>query len=320
MRGRRLGGRYVLEEIEEEGGAAVCYRARDSRIPGRVVRTKVLHGSRGPSPHDRERFHRERTLLRGLDHPNLLQLYDAGRDGETDWMVTDHPRYGTFDALLRAEGRLDEGTVLEIAVQAGAALAAVHRAGVVHGAVHPSNLFFTDGGTVLLADLAAASVMGEGVSLRPDGVATSAPERYGGPESDVYGFAATLVLLLTGHPPRGLGDRSLGDPRWGVVPGWMRAVLRRALAEDPAERFASAERFVDALLDAALRYRRPNTEVLCARWEAIRPRGFVPPPTVDAPKSVEPPPQQELRWWRLPAALVTLAIGLLLGGLAWAVG
>lgn len=276
MAKRQLGGRYALEALMGEEGGSVVYRAVDTRVPGRVVATKVLHGRARPDEASRERFRRERALLSVLEHPNLLSLFDSGTDGETDWIVVDFARSGSMAQVVQEDGPLDVFAALQVMLQVLGALGAVHRAGVVHRAVEPANILLGHRGQILLGDLGFAHVEG-GVEddTAPRHLDFAAPEQRAlleaGPEADIYGAAVTLMTLLTGRRPKRLGSWSLGDPRWGGVPEGLRAVLRRAASEEPSERFVSAEAFADALLDAARRYRMPRVEELAALWAEARP-------------------------------------------------
>ncbi|MCA9570170.1 MAG: serine/threonine protein kinase [Myxococcales bacterium] len=329
MNGRRLGGRYALDEPVGRGPNAVVYRATDTRAVGRVVATKVLHGRDRPDARTRHRFRREREILLALDHPNLLRLYDAGTDGETDWIVVDFAKTGSVGDLLRSDGPFDERSALDALVPALAALGAAHRAGVVHRAFGPDNILVGHRGQILLSDFTSATVLGQADEGDDRGRGPFAPPEQiaspwdVGPEADVYAAAATLVTLLTGRVPGPLWEISLGDPRWGSVPEWLRPLLSTAGALAPSDRFPSAEHLAAAIVEAAVRYGRPRSDELAALWEKVRPRTAPrplhadrPPPEV-TPEPTAPPPSVGHVYLSIAGGIVVA--GALLALAAWVV-
>jgi eukaryotic-like serine/threonine-protein kinase len=274
LAGTVLGRWRLLREIGR-GGMATVYRAESVEVPvGRLAAVKVL--SLGAlAAGGRERFLREQQLLSRLRDPGIAPLYDAGvaADG-TPWlamMLVDGERIDAW-CQARAAG-LDAriGLLLQVAQ----ALADAHRNLVVHRDIKPSNVLVDSGGHVRLLDFGIARLVDE---LDPERTTTAmraltpqyaAPEQFAGaaPSTamDVYGLGALAYRLLAGQPPqqaghgaallppsRALRIDALGEGldarRWGrALRGDLDTVLLKALAAQPAQRYASVEALAEDL-------------------------------------------------------------------------
>jgi eukaryotic-like serine/threonine-protein kinase len=208
--GDRL-GRYELGDELGEGGMATVYRARDRELR-RDVAVKVLFPHLARRPEIVHRFHREARAAAGLEHPNILRIYDVGGgDG-------DDPPYIVME-LVRGRTLLQEieqrGAMLaEVAACVGSlladALAAAHAAGVIHRDVKPANVLIAPGGRLLLADFGVARLETEDSLVTRTGALLGTPA-YMSPEqasgdiatarSDLYSLGATLYQLATGALP-----------------------------------------------------------------------------------------------------------------------
>jgi hypothetical protein len=253
------------------GGFAAVYRGWQ-RAVGREVAIKVDNRVLF-SERDRRRFFREVTAAGRLSgHPHVVDVYDAGMlaDGRP-YLVMELCPGGSLNDELRRNGPMSPPRVAGIGVRLADALAAAHAAGVLHRDIKPANVLINRYGVVGLADFGLASIIaasGEQTVTR-DALtpAFAPPESFRGADptaaADIYSLAATLYMLLAGRPPRfpagepapglativGLHDRPVQDVP-GTPPELM-AILRQALAADPAERPATAAALRDAL--AALR-------------------------------------------------------------------
>jgi len=269
-----LADRYTIERELGRGGMATVYLAEETKH-GRAVAIKVLRPGLA-APLGAERFLREIGIAARLSHPHIVPLIDSGEAGGLLYYVQPHVPGGSLRERLEREKRLPVKEALRIAQEVGAGLDYAHRNGFVHRDVKPENILFADGQAVL-ADFGVARALGAPPSatvLATDvvtdaGIAVGTPE-YMSPEqasgeptlgnpSDVYSLACVVYEMLAGEPPlRGAGARATMAKHVTETPRPVRALrpevpagaegaLARALAKDPAERFASVAAFVAAL-------------------------------------------------------------------------
>lgn len=153
--GDRL-GRFEILGLVGAGGMGVVYRARDPELD-RDVAVKVLPGELADDPDRLHRFEREARAVGRLQHPNLLSIFDIGRDGETPYLVCELLEGGTLQERLSGR-RLSGAEIVDLASQISRGLAAAHDAGIVHRDLKPSNLFITRDGLVKILDFGLAKV------------------------------------------------------------------------------------------------------------------------------------------------------------------
>ena len=263
-----LADRYAIESPLGRGGMATVYLAED-RKHGRRVAVKVLNPELAASVGG-ERFLREIRIAARLSHPHILPLLDSGDVNGLLYYVTPYVSDGSLRDRLRRESRLGVAEALRIAREIGAALDFAHRQGFVHRDVKPENILFADGHAVLADFGVARACCAPGMApVTEVGLALGTPE-YMSPEqasgeqdldsrSDLYSLACVVYEMLAGEPPLG-GDnarstmakqvteipRPLRLPRPDAPPS-VEAVLARALAKNPEDRFASIGEFVAAL-------------------------------------------------------------------------
>ncbi|MEV1067080.1 serine/threonine-protein kinase [Streptomyces sp. NPDC050263] len=262
---------YEVLEVLGQGGFATVYRARQLSVGREValkVDSRVLAGAR-----DRQRFLREVTAAGQLSgHPNVVAVYDAGilADGRP-YMVLELCPGGSLGDRLYKQGAFPVEEARSIGVRIADALAAAHAAGVLHRDIKPGNIMVNQYGEVALADfgLAAMPRPGQELSVTREALtpAYAPPEAFRlaepTPAGDVYSLGATVYALLHGRPAHApeQGSLSLAEvivrhtwplPDVPGVPPALMAVLRRAMAADPADRLPSAEALRDALAAADL--------------------------------------------------------------------
>ncbi|MFC3965397.1 serine/threonine-protein kinase [Nocardia jiangsuensis] len=262
-------GHYRLDRLLGSGGSGRVWLAHDTATD-RDVALKVLAADLAADPGFRRRFTREARLAAQLRGPHTVAIHGFGEhDGH---LYLDMELVDGIDgaALLRREGRLAPGRATGIVAQAGAALAAAHRIGLVHRDVKPSNLMVTAQEFVYLIDFGTATRDGQpAITATGNLVGTLgyvAPERFSGAadaRSDQYSLACVLFELLTGRRPFGDGDSpqqvlahlmtappaaSTLNP---AVPRELDAVIARGMAKEPQARFADVEEFVAAARAAA---------------------------------------------------------------------
>ncbi|MGW5456438.1 serine/threonine-protein kinase [Nocardia sp. NPDC003979] len=253
---------YVIERVLGSGGMGTVYAARHPRLP-RWDALKVLGDAHSASAEFRARFVREAELAARIDHPNVVAVHDRGMDQGALWIAMQYVA-GTDAASVLRHGLPDARLALHIVTEAAAGLDAAHRAGLLHRDVKPANLMLEsragEPDRVLVADFGIAKSGTDGTALTESGVflATLA---YAAPElirldavdhrADQYSLGCTLFELLTGRKPfpRDTPAAVINahltappprptelNPR---LPPAVDAVIARALAKNPDDRYAS---------------------------------------------------------------------------------
>ncbi|GII31407.1 hypothetical protein Pmi06nite_48490 [Planotetraspora mira] len=260
---------YEVLGLLGQGGFGVVYRARQLAV-GREVALKIDNRVL-VSERDQRRFMREVTAAGALSgHPHVADIYDAGvlPDGRP-YMVLELCPGGSLADQLKRNGPLGVHEVRDIGIKIADALAAAHASGVLHRDVKPANILINSYGMVALTDFGLATRPG-GDPARSEMSVTreSLTPAYAPPEAfdlteptaagDVYALAATLYALLQGRPPRfpegGVVNLAVimvlhrrPIPEIPGVPPALTAVLRHAMATDPAQRIQTPAEFRDAL-------------------------------------------------------------------------
>lgn len=242
------GGRFVTGEVLGTGGMAIVVSAEDTLL-GRTVAVKLLADALAFDPEARERFSREARSMAGLNHPNVVQVYDVGEFEERPYFIMEHVAGGSLAERLRRDGALPPEDVDRIAVEALRGLAHAHAAGLLHRDLKPANLLVATDGTVKVTDFGVARAA-ESQTLTRTGIVLGtmrylAPERLRGQgsteASDLYGLGATLYELITAA---GIDPKKDPEPLRRLpqaTPPPLREFLARTLAEDPRERPTSAD-------------------------------------------------------------------------------
>ena len=262
---RLLATRYRLIERIDEGGAGEVWRARDEKLD-RNVAIKLL----GPDADDafRARFADEARRAAAVVHPNVVTVFDEGRDGADAFMVMELVPGKTLREIVAERGPLPPHEVSRLVRQVAGALDAAHAAGVIHCDVKPANVIVDPEGVAKLTDFGIARAARDRDEQELLGTARYiAPERVeGGPvtaRTDVYGLGLVAYELLTGRPAfDGATSEELVRERLVGPPPSLRharvglddrldAIVGRALATDPDRRYASAGAFARAFSEVA---------------------------------------------------------------------
>jgi serine/threonine protein kinase len=268
-----LADRYQIERELGRGGMATVCLARDIR-DDRPVALKVLHAELA-STVGADRFKREIRVAARLQHPNILGIIDSGETPGTPeegggqlWFSMPVVEGENLYERLQREHQLAPDEALRIATAVASALAYAHEQGVVHRDIKPDNIMLA-GDQVLVADFGVARAVSEvQEKLTATGMVVGTPT-YMSPEqasgdkaidgrTDIFALGCVLYEMLAGEPPfKGpnpqatLMRRFMGPPRalrpMVQIPEHVESAIVRALAKDPAERYASAAEFADGL-------------------------------------------------------------------------
>ncbi len=264
--GEVLDGRYAVERILGEGGMGAVYLARDARLPDQVWAIKEM-GDDFQDPAERrealEAFRTEVKLLSQLHHPNLPRIADSFCEAGREYLVMDFVRGETLESLLESRPRLTVEEALSVAVQVADVLQYLHERPqpVVFRDLKPGNIMLApaDSGTrergVRLIDFGIARFFKSGQTSDTRALGTpgyAAPEQYGRGQSDartdLYALGATLHHALSGvdpsREPFNFAPLRTLNPE---VPEPLEAIVRRAVALSPEDRFPSAAAFRQAL-------------------------------------------------------------------------
>ncbi|MFC4147590.1 serine/threonine-protein kinase [Micromonospora mangrovi] len=262
-----LSGRYRLDERVATGGMGDVWRATD-QVLGRQVAVKVLLPALVSDPDFIARFRAEARIMASLRNPGIVQVFDSGEDelpdgSHADYLVMEFVEGEPLSRRIEAAGQLDVAETMSVVAQVAQALHAAHARGIVHRDVKPSNLLVQEDGTVVLVDFGVARSTNvtsiTSANAVPGTALYMAPEQAAGrPVSgatDIYALGAVAYCCLTGGPPftgdnplqvavRHLDDEPPELPH--DIPEPVRALVARALAKDPADRFATGAAMADA--------------------------------------------------------------------------
>jgi serine/threonine-protein kinase len=292
--------RYEIVREIARGGMADVYLANDSKL-NRAVALKVLSPELSRDPSFVERFRREAQAAAGLNHPNIVGIYDWGQEHGTSFIVMEYVDGRTLRDMIHADGPIAPAQVADIGADIAAALSFAHENGVVHRDVKPGNVLITTAGQVKVTDFGIARAGGSNDGLTRTG-SVMGTATYFSPEqaqglpvdgrSDVYSLGVVLYEMATGAPPFG-GDspvtvaykhvrEEIVPPSRHVpsIPRELERVILTCLAKEPADRYQSS----DELRADLLRFRRGQpvvgtaiTAVVTTLPDTTQAVGAVPP-------------------------------------------
>jgi beta-lactam-binding protein with PASTA domain/predicted Ser/Thr protein kinase len=263
-----IDGRYRVLNRIGSGGMADVWCADDTQL-GRKVALKLLHPRFAEDEEFVERFRREASSAAGLQHPNVVGVFDRGEWDGTYYIAMEYLPGRSLKQLVREHGPLDPALAVSIVVQILKAARFAHRRGVVHRDIKPHNVIVDDEGRAKVTDFgiarAGASDMTETGSIMGTAQYLSPEQAQGHPvdaRSDLYSIGVVLYELLTGRVPfdgespvtialRHVSEDPVPPSQLNpAVPPALDAVVLRAMAKDPAHRFQDADAFAAALQHA----------------------------------------------------------------------
>ncbi|MEA2185866.1 MAG: eukaryotic-like serine/threonine-protein kinase [Solirubrobacteraceae bacterium] len=345
--------RYRVISHLGTGGMAEVYCATDLQL-GRKVALKVLHERFAADDEFVERFKREASSAAGLQHQHVVSIYDRGEWDGASYIAMEYVAGRTLKQLVHEDGPLDPARAADLTVQILRAARFAHRRGVIHRDFKPQNVIVDDDGRAKVTDFGIAragpsdmtetgSIMGTAQYLSPEQAQGHAVNA----RSDLYSIGIVLYELLTGRVPfdaesavtialKQVSEQPVRpSERNPAVTPELEAVVLRALAKDPAARFADADEFIAALEAAASRI--PSAAAIAAAEAAAAALpsasgitgAIMPPPpsgpltgvypgleAYEAQRVAAPPPRpgrKRSRWpWLLVAALIAAGALLLL--------
>jgi tRNA A-37 threonylcarbamoyl transferase component Bud32 len=315
-------GKYRVVEQLGAGGQATVYRAVHPTL-GQDVALKISKRKVVASGMDRDRLVNEGRILAQLDHPNLARVYDLDVHDGRPYLVLEYVRGQNLEQVARAG--MSPRSAAELVARAARAVAAAHSKGVVHLDVKPLNILIDRAGQPRLIDFGLARLRRGWEEAEQDeraagSVQYMAPEQARGEvdqvgaRCDVFALGGVLYFLLVGHPPftgktvnevlqrcrRCAWDHAALEA--ALAPEELKAVCRRALAAEPAQRYARADEMA-ADLEACVRPWWPHRWLLAGLawgalaatylfWAVVWPR-----PPVEAPSAPESRPLLSVRVW-----------------------
>jgi hypothetical protein len=251
--GKDLGGHRILRRLGGEPTGTV-YLAMHGKLKRHVALTVLSEAS--ADPRRARLLDEELASVLKLTHPNLTSVYDTGTDAGLRYVVTEHAAGGTLEKVLAVRGRLPAEAAVGIGIAILDALEYAERQGVVHGAIEPGKISWSEGGAAKLSYLGfTAGLLSEDRSLIEASPFLSPEQALGGMgdrRSDIYGLGATLYRSLAGAPPFGeskgkelLARKLKGDfedlvARAPETPRALAAIVAKMLAPDAAERYGCA--------------------------------------------------------------------------------
>ena len=344
--GKMFGPYQVISQIGQ-GGMATVFRAYHAAMD-RYVALKILPYQFAHSPEFLGRFRQEARLIARLEHPHILPVYDFGESDNVPYLVMRLLDAGSLVERIQV-GPMALADIDHILSQVADALAYAHEQGVIHRDIKPSNVMLDRHGGVFLTDFGIARLVEGSSQFTATGTITGTPA-YMSPEqaqggqlnqrTDVYSLGIVLYEMLTGRvpfeaeTPLAVILKKVQEPppppsalQPGIDPGIERVVLR-ALARDPAERYANVREFLQSWKEALSRRERGDrAEPLPVQGPPARPVKVEP---AAAPASVEelatvrvqaapsqPPPRRRIPGWVWGLLILLLILILAIIGIVW---
>lgn len=273
--GKKIGGRYEIEELLGQGGMSSVYKGTDPNLR-RTVAVKMIHPHLVQDEQFVSRFEEEAAAVARLKHPNIIQVFDFNHDDDVYFMVLEHVDGETLQERLQALSDSGDRLAVEEAVQIAAsvcdALEYAHNRDMVHRDIKPANIMINEAGQAVLMDFGVAkiiggkdhtatgAVVGTALYISPEQVRGQDPDR----RVDIYALGVTLFEMLSGEPPFEADsamstmmmhvNEPVPDIRQlnSLVPSSLVEVIEKALAKDRDERYATAADLARALRSADL--------------------------------------------------------------------
>lgn len=266
MSSRLLSGRYELLEKIGDGGMAVVYKGKD-RLLNRFIAIKILRPEFTKDASFVENFKRESQAAAGLSHPNIVSVYDVGKEGNINYIVMELVKGRNLSNIIAEDAPLDYRTVIDLTKQVASALRIAHKNKIIHRDVKPHNIMVTSDGVAKLADFGIAKAVNDATLSTNSKVIGSvhyfSPEQargnYVDERSDIYSLGIVMYEMLTGKVPfdgdnpvsialKHINEEIVPPHEYvdGIPPALERAVLK-ATNKFQTNRFNSADELIEEL-------------------------------------------------------------------------
>ncbi|GAB3306600.1 protein kinase [Epidermidibacterium keratini] len=263
MEDQLIAGRYRVIRTIGRGGMGHVWLCRDE-VLRREVAVKQIGAMPGDTGETNARAMREARLAASLNHPNAVSIYDVIEDHGTPWLVMEYVPARNLSQIIKAQGRLSDSEITPIAAQVAKALAAAHKADIVHRDVKPSNILVDEYGVAKITDFGIARG-GADPQVTRTGMMAGTPAYFApelargknpGPAADVWALGATIFHATEGTPPYGTDENTIAllyrigadQPAQAQHAGFLEAPLRHMLDPDVDHRW-SMPMAADALTD-----------------------------------------------------------------------
>ncbi len=288
--GTVIADRYEVLDRIADGGMSTVYRAR-RRADGLIVALKILRPQYAADREFIERFAREARAAETLAHPNIVQVLESGRDGETYFIAMEYVNGLDLKGHLRRVGRLEPADAERIARSVCEALDYAHRQGIIHRDVKPQNILIAPDGTVKVADFGIARALAAVTITQPGEVLGTvqylSPEQTRGAAvgrtSDLYSLGIVLYEMLTGRlpfegdSPIAIALKHLHDPTPRLrlvqpdVPMRLEGIVLKAMAKRIEDRYGSAHEMAGDLASKTELWKDTFTEdeAITRTFEAV---------------------------------------------------
>lgn len=262
-----LAGRYELLEKIGDGGMAVVYKAR-CRLLNRFVAIKILKPEFARNPDIIESFRRESQAAAGLSHPNIVGIFDVGREGNLHYIVMELIEGQTLSKMIEKEGPIEYHKVIDITKQIASGLSYAHKHHIIHRDIKPHNILMTSDGVAKIADFGIAKAMSESMDddseeMVMGSVHYFSPEQarggYVDEKSDIYSLGIVMYEMLTGRVPfdaetpvqvalMHINEQMVPPSRYvPTIPPRLEAIILKATAKVQVSRYANADEIIKEL-------------------------------------------------------------------------
>ncbi len=268
MSGKVLAGRYELLSKKGDGGMAVVYKAKDLYL-NRYVAIKILKPEFIKDSKFVDNFRKESQAAAKLSHPNIVSVYDVGKEGNIYFIVMELLDGDSLSDVIEKQAPLSEKRVIEITRQIASGLSAAHKKNIIHRDIKPHNILMTEDGVPKIADFGIAKAVNQGTMMVQSSSIVMGSVHYLSPEqakgmsvdarSDIYSLGIVMYEMLTGTVPYD-GENAVSVAVMHVnnevpapsekniyISSHMDEVVRKATRRTPAERFINADELIRAL-------------------------------------------------------------------------